>query len=288
MGKIKVSEYRHPSWGTAFTRISEAFRKYSPENIVWVPNWEDSDIFIIHVVGEGEVPVLEREHPNKVIVQHCYWTAQIDRVDYIPFWKEAKLVISFHKLTDYTDESFNFHYMPWGADPDIFTYTNRDIRTVDVLTTGYIAKDECIDKLYEAAVKADKIVHHTGRNFVEQFGWDTGHYRHLRFMPILALAGLLNYTKYTSCLRLVEGFELLGVEGLFCGARPIVFDLPTYSAYKGFAYFVNHEDDIVEQLVHILSQEPEPITDSEYEQILKTFSWKVLVPKMFSRILEEI
>ena len=92
-------------------------------------------------------------------------------------------------------------------------------------------------------------------------------------------------------LRKHEGFEIPGAEALFCGTRPLVFDLPSYRWYRGHAAFLNHSlsgKDHQEELVRALKKEPEVVSVEEMEVLHQTFAWQVIVPRMFDRIRHEL
>jgi hypothetical protein len=278
---MKIYEYRNESWGKVFDKISTAFHKHAPSDVEWVDTVEESDIQMIHIIGPGEVEVIEKS-PNRILIQQCYFTAGYKDVDYPSYWKDSLLTMSFHNLPDYTDVDFEFYRTAWGADPSLYRFLNRGPREIKAFTTGHVAKTESIDEVHSAIREVGKTLYHTGENF----SWKNG-YRHLDYMSESRLVYLLNSVQYVPCLRKIEGFELMGIEGLMCGARPIVFDLPTYDFYKGHAEIISTKN-IEDQLVEIFSREPRPVTDKEYQEILEKFSWKNIISKIFTRIYERI
>jgi glycosyltransferase involved in cell wall biosynthesis len=280
---MRIYEYTNDNWGRAFKKISKAFHDYSPPSVEWVNSPENSDINIVHVVGKGEERYL-KQLKNKIIIQHCYFTAGIDKVNYAKYWKDSLLTISFHNLPDYTDEKFSFYRMPWGADPNIYNLNNKYYRPIKVFTTGHIAETESIDLVYEAAKKSKHKMYNTGKNFK----WDSLHYQYLDFLPEEGLADLLNHTQFVTGLRKIEGFEIMSIEGLFCGARPIVYDLPTYDLYKEHAIVIDPNKDIIETLTNIFRHYPRSMSDSENRQIIEKFSWENIVKRMFKRINHEV
>lgn len=276
---IKVWEYAEPTWGFAFKRISKAFRDYSPDFIEWVDTPRHADVSLLNIVDE--VPKWMLKLPNRVIIQHVHLTGS-KNIDWLEEWKNALLTISFHPLDKYYGTDFKFLHMPWGADTK--TFFRKDFpKDFKVITTGHVALTENIDKLYLACKKLNTFMIHTGQNF----GYEKEHYKYLTYMRDSDLADVLNSTQYVSCLRENEGFEMLGIEGLFCGARPIVFDLPSYQWYKGYGIFIQQDNHIVDNLVEILSKEPTPLSEDEYKEVVQKFSWDKLVKNMFNKIAEE-
>lgn len=65
-----------------------------------------------------------------------------------------------------------------------------------------------------------------------------------------------------AALRKFEGFEIVGVEALFCGTRPIVYDMPSYRWYKGHASFVGSglsDHALFLQLTDVMRKPPQPV-----------------------------
>lgn len=275
----RIKEYTNPSWGYAFKRISKAFREYSPDWVEWVNN-DKYDLKLVHVVGGEEIPFLQKDLDKTIIIQHCYYTTYYDKWD--QFWKDALLTVSFHNLIDYTTEKFNFYRMPWGADPKIFYYDGEE-KYLDIFVTGHVAETESINEIFEAVKRTNKVMVHTGHNF--KFG--SKNYRYLEYMPDYALRKVLANTRYVAGLRKIEGFELSCVEGLFCGAVPIVYDLPTYSFYEGLAIFINPNVDVVEQLVHHLSN-PVSLSYEQYKEAVNRFSWQNIMGGFYNILWQKL
>lgn len=273
-----IYEYMHPDWGYAFKRISSALKRFAPSNIIWTSNPDAADIHFIHVVGGGDLPYI-KDTSKTVMFQHCYHTACASWIDYPSYWEQCKLVVSFHNLPTYTSKKFNFYGMPWGVDGEVFKLIDVGERNKKLFTTGHVADTECIDKLHEACKRINVDMFHTGHNL--NLG---SSYRYLNFMDDPAFVRMLNSVQYVGAMRLIEGFEMTAVEGLFCGARPIIPECSTYDWYREHAHTINTQQDIVEQIVSVISSSPEPINDEEMNLIRKRFDWKNLVPELFSTI----
>ena len=280
---MRVFEHKDHNLGKAFDRISKAFHQYSPEWIEWVSDPTISEMEILHAVGGGEVIPIENcisAGLKTIIIQHTYFTSGY--YDWPKLWEEANLTVSFHDLTKYTDKKFNFLHCPWGADKNTF-YTTTSIRNRKVFTTGHVASTECIDKLYAACVLSNKDMYHTGEDF--KFG---SRYHFLPYIEDNELRQILNESQYISCLRDVEGFEMMGIEGLFCGATPIIPNIDTYDWYSKYSKVIDMKGNIVDQLVSILNEDPKEITLPELEEIRNTFDWKTIVTNIFTKIRENI
>ena len=277
---IKLFEYQNPSWGTAFKRISKAFHDYSPSNIQWKEYAGSADVVMVHVVGTGEIPIIEKvlkAGKKIIIVAHIYRTG--GNIDWETLLPEAILSVSFHDFKSYFPNlNCNFYSTPWGVDNTII-YDMNIPKTRKILSTGYVADTECLDKLYQACVNTNNFMYHTGKNF--EFGEK---YVHIPWLNDQGFNTMLNSVQYTSCLRDIEGFEMMGAEGLFCGARPIVPDLPTYDWYEDFGYYVDMQKDIVKQLEDLLLLTPPVPKEDEMQRIRELFDWKNIVPSIFERI----
>lgn len=273
---MKLKIVTKPFFGKAFDRINQAFYKYKPDWVTFVDKNEDASI--VHVVGGEEIEPASKN--NAIIIQHCYFTTNYDKWDEL--WEKALLTISFHDLTKYTDKKFNFLQTPWGADEDIFfRIKGKEKIPKTLFTTGHVKETECHEEIYKACVETDTIMFHTGADYK----FPNRHiYRHLDYMSNTYYNNLLNTCTFTAGLRLLEGFEMHCVEGLFTETIPIIFDLPTYSYYKDFGIFVNPNKDIVNQLVNILSNYNLP--KISFEKAKEKFNWKVIMKNIYNSIGE--
>ena len=249
----KFFQVTRPEWGFAFSRIKKAIEQYAPSNIEWSKTKEEADVQIIHIVGTGEIPFIEEALDNRkkiILIQHVFFTGGV--CDWNKYWERSLLTLSFHNLIDYVPESkAHLLSLPWGCDPKEFNRLAVKKRN-KIFTTGHIAETESIDLLYEACKNTNQLMYHTGTNF----GWDTKFYKFLPFQKDHEFNLLLNSIQYVLAARKIEGFEMAAVEGLFCGCRPIVPNLPTYRWYKDHGIFIDMNKDIVKQLEIILNSTP--------------------------------
>ena len=99
--------------------------------------------------------------------------------------------------------------------------------------------------------------------------------------------------KYSACefvagLRKKEGFELPVIEGLICGARPIVFARPHYRKwFNDLAEFIpeRSRDYIIEDLTYLFKKGARPISKEEKQIALERFNWETIVKKFWKAIL---
>lgn len=277
MQVIRIKELKNPSWGRAFQRISDAIHKYAPAWVQWVESEDDADLLFIHIVGESEIPWAQKKK-DKVLIQHCYFTG--GRTVWHEYWPTAKLTVSFHDLKKYVPFDFNFISIPWGADPEKFKLANNGKRSFKAMTTGEVFETEAIDKAFEAAKATHSTLIHTGRDF----GWDKRFYQNHPLLPDNELIEFLNDSEYVIALREIEGFELMAVEGLMCGARPIVYDLDTYHWYKGHAVFIDPTKEVVPQLIEIFKTSPKSVTSEERKIIVEKFGWANIMHTFYNKL----
>lgn len=276
---MRIQELKSNGLGLCMNRISQAFQTHFP-NVEWVNL--NPDIRIIYVFGGGEVEMLDRidDLSNVVIFQVNFNTINMPTTTYLPYWKRAKLVISFHPLDTYfPNEKFNFIRTALGAEPSLFPVSNV-VRPHKVFTTGHVAETECIDLIYEACKRTGTRMLHTGHNF----NWDTKHYWFLPYMEDGAFKNILSTSQYIAGLRLVEGFEMMCIEGAMTGAVPIIPDLPTYDFYRDFGTYINVDLNITQQLEEIFSMKYEPLSPVQVELVRDTFSWSYICKRLYDRI----
>lgn len=278
--KYRLAEILDPRFGVAFKRISNALRAHSLTFVEWVRP-EEAEATIIHVVG-GEEYEKALKIKNAVVFQHCVYSTPFETAEWEKLWTKALLTVSFHDLHSYSDREFNHLSTPWGAEPGLFYRTNTP-KDVTVFTTGHVAESENIDDIYKACVNTGTHMFHTGHNF----GWPSN-YHFLNYMNDEAFRNMLNRSKYIGCLREHEGFEMMGIEGAFCGAIPIVPKLHTYRWYEGFGKFIEMDKDIVEQLEAIFKSDYKELDSESIKKIVDKFSWKRIATNIFNEIFKVI
>lgn len=215
--------------------------------------------------------------------------------------------------------NFSFHAMPWGADKEVFVRPPGDPaaeRPPHVFILGNLGEsrddDESHGALLYAAAHAGLRVRHVGDpqdslchpcpgGVVNHTAKD--HDRLLcRRLPALnnltccdfhdslgrvddaEMVREMQSARYAAVLRKFEGFELPGIESIFCGARPIVWDIPTYRWYRGHALFLDAKlkgEASTDQLEGFLRTPPKPVGDAEMEILHEKFSWQRLSPRFF-------
>lgn len=198
--------------------------------------------------------------------QQCLYTTDIPVTNWATLWNECKLTISFHDLDYYIDDKSKFLRTPLGAEPDLFPISKVQ-RMYTVFSSGHVAETECLDKVFEACVIANKTMIHTGENFK----YNDSRYQFMEYMTDSWYSSILQRVKYVTGLRIVEGFEMHCIEGAMTGAVPIIPNLPTYSYYKNFGKYINMSGDIVNQLAKIFESEYKPLSPDQIAYVRDRF-----------------
>ena len=262
------------------------------------------------------------------LTQQNAWQARPPREAFAQVWQRALLTASFQDLAaDAATGHFPFYPMPWGADEHVFVPPAdgkpANERAPSVLIFGNLGESPGDDEsngavLYAAALAGlrgrhvgdpgDSLCHPCPAGVPAAGETDTGR---LLCSPMPSLGGRapcswhdnlgrisdaamvleMQRARYAAVLRKHEGFEMPGMEALFCGARPIVFDLPSYRWYRGHAVFLNASLGGAEhaaELTAALKELPAPVAAAELEQLRAEFAWQRLVPDLFEQIASRL
>jgi len=285
----------------AFQRISAALARYAPPSVTITADRCAADLVVLYVIGPDALQAgrdLFAAGKRYIAVQCCWRSTGVGDDDWLPFWHDADLVMSYYALpaVDGGGESrFTFYHAPLGID-EVFT---REYPLVEreplVVTTGYVdgAQAEAISEVWEAAAVAGLKCFHVGPHKVEGMerlpvGWTSK-----EGVSDEELAKLYHRALVVSGLRHVEGFELPCAEGLACGARPLLFSPYTQPAmrhwYDGHSYRVPESsgDELVATLVDVLSAakvDDWPVTAEERARVLRRFDWATVCRGFWERV----
>lgn len=277
----------------AMTRVARAMEKYAPlRTIEVVRHRTDADLEVLHVIGYPEtvarVEELKQQGKKYAIIQYCIRSTQEPNTDkWMDIWAGAEWVWSYYDLVALAYEDKvkcrfnNFYHAPLGIDEE-FT---RDIpamahKVYGLTTSGYVAESECVDLAIEATKQAKLNHFHLGPKISSE-----PHVTYSLGVNDRLLASIYRRCAMVSGLRRVEGFELPVIEGMACGARPIVFDRRHYREWFGaFATFIPETDDnaqIVEN-IHTALKFYNPVSDVERFQVIEYFDWKRILSPLWN------
>jgi hypothetical protein len=264
----------------AMVRVADALVHYAPADVIFSRRPEDADVQILHAIGHDALATLKAK--EYVIIQYCMLAEHVNgrnevtRSSWADIWDGARFVWSYYDLQGRTGQT-PFYFAPLGVDEHTFRQINllRDC----VMTSGYVSGPgaEPIEEMSLAAEKLEMPIIHLGPHTVE--GMKYYPKRRTAYLNIEddTLCRLYNQTRWVSGMRYVEGFELPVLEGLACGARPIVFDRPDMRQwYNGHVVFVPETSGLELQqiLQNVLQSKPFPVTMDERNTVLEKFNWR--------------
>jgi len=307
---MKVFVNTPPGLSRAMSRVEQALMIHAPKEIEFVHSAKLADVVFLHVIGHPETAdaaqKLKDAGKQYVIIQYCLRTTQKPNTrDWLDIWQGAKLVWSYYDLhqlfkqdcgeqdepsDDLSDYDVDFYHSPLGVDASFRRSFVDEDRYIDIMTSGYVSHP-CAEAIEEAAYAA----HSLGKSMThlgpvpEGFGRTLpGNWVSVHDITDDALAGLYQRTKWVSGLRHGEGFELPALEGLACGARPILFDRPEMRQWYGdYAVFVPecHSEELEQHLVNVLKTDPLPVTAYERKQIHDYFDWSKIMHGLWQGVL---
>lgn len=312
-------------YSRAMVRISHALETYAPDTVTLVEDESSADLVILYAIGPDYLQRgrdLISSGKQYAVVQCCLETAGYGLFtarEWMEFWRDSRCVWSYfdlssesrghgfgndgHRVRD-ADCKFTFYHAPLGIDDCFITLPDPDhvspyplepatARTI--ITTGYVSHPagEAILEAWEAARLSNMAVYHVGCVH------DGDPPKPIPVPPyVLSVEGISNtdlamlysHAQWSVSLRHVEGFELPAIEGLACGARPILFDQPSLRHWYGdHAVYVPDcaGDELVSHLVRVFSSPLmwSPVTPEERENVLRKFNWKTICTGFWEKVL---
>lgn len=267
--------FSNPRNSHAIERVVQAMRKYAPESIVPVEDSLEADLVVLHVTGRNghaiqEAQEIQKHGKSYAVIQYAVAsTRNPDPQDWMPLWKDARLVWSYYDLP-----IGNLYRSPLAADPQVF-YREETEKKYLVGTLGHpdSFRAECFGEVHLAAFQVQGKVVHIGERpdsnpIVDYVSW----------IGDEDLRKVYNQCRWFSALRRKEGFEIPAVEALLCGVRPILFDTPNYRKwFDGLAEFIpeTSSEDTVKRLRNLFKKEPQPVKDAD--TIKHRFNWETIV-----------
>lgn len=268
----------------AMVRVAKALTAHVPPGVTVVDRREDADLVVSHVIGPDPIPAYD-----EVVIQYCLDSAGLDYDRWHERWVNAKLTWSYYDLPTIVGRNgFAFYHAPLGVDAP-FTKPFIDGSRAGVMTSGYVSgpKGEAIEEVAVAAHTLGIPIVHLGPEGIA--GMTTKiPMRSILGIPDGPLANQYRQVKWVSGLRHVEGFELPALEGLCCGARPIVFDRADMRQwYDGHAVFVPEcsGEELIGHLVNVLLSEPSPVLADERAWAAERFDWGPIARGFWERAL---
>lgn len=308
---MKVHIALPPVESHSFRRIDTALKRYAPMGVTFVEDEARADLVVFLVIGYPEtVAGIERVQSRGqkyAMLQACMRSTQRPSTkDWEPLWQGAACVWSYYDLRRLAAEDarlascdgpedvraliestflrgVNFYYAPLGCDAAVFRNTGEHQRFT-MFTSGYIPESEGVLEAVEAARRVDATVIHLGPPD-DRYG---PHVTTALGISDQKLAQRYSESAFVAGLRRCEGFEFPAVEGLLCGARPIMFDAPHYRQwFDGFAEFIPERDfeTVVNALERLFRAGARPVTTEEREAAVERFNWRTIVGGFWDRLV---
>ena len=268
-------------------RVLTNLVKYLPPNFTIVDDPLLADLTIVHVVGRHDhvtqrVQKIKNAGHQYAIIQYVLQSCRNpDPNDWLELWNGAKVVWSYYDLKNYIP---NIYHAPLAADSNIFYKENNIEKKYLVGTNSDNYKTECIGEIGLAAYGAKGKVVHFGTHFGSDPNVDD--------VGIVkddnALRAVYNSCKWFSALRRYDGFEIIALEALLCGVRPIMFDTPNYRQwFNGLAEFIPEVSagEVTRILRGVFRKEPRLVTDNEISEIKLKFNWEKIIKGFWERCL---
>lgn len=287
----------------AMTRVANALTFHSPSDVEIVQDRMVADLVVLHTIGYPEtlefIEMLMKQNKKFAIIQYCFKTTQRPTAkDWMPLWQEASVVWSYYNLAKASlDENIlpeaNFYHSPLGVDPIFKSQIGSSLnhRPIGVMTSGFVSANcaEAIEEVAWAATKNNLSVVHLGPKNVVGMRNIPLNWTSIHNIPDDKLAEYYAKSMWVSGLRHGEGFELPVLEGLICGARPLVFDRPDMTQwFEDYAVKIPEYSDevLIEELSQIFKYQPKPVSLEERKEIAARFSWEPIVEGFWRKLRE--
>jgi hypothetical protein len=264
-------------------RVARALAAYAPPTVNVVSDLDKADLQIVHAIGWGSFEKLPRI--PRAIVQYCVRsTEDSNPTNWLIEWQNAKVVWSYYDLKKYVSgRTFNFYYAPLGVSRVAFFPRVGAEKVYGVATSGYVPESESVREVFDACQEVGLRQFHLGPPIipcppaVSRLGISDNE-----------LAQYYSESRYVSGLRRCEGFELPALEGLVCGARPILYKQESHLHWYGsLAEYVDegHPDDVRDQLISLLKGQYRSVTDQERIQAYMKFDWATICRNFWREVL---
>lgn len=280
------------TYSPSMLRVARALGKRAPEGVLIVPTLNLSDVVLLHTIGHD---AMERAREIKesgrryIVAQYCCG----DRSPWSEFWKQAEFVWSYYDLTKEAEEcGFNFYNSPLGIDEAFLADPIEPVERRNlILTSGHVSssQSEPIEEVWKAAEILGIEAIHIGPNRVAGMKYYPPNWRSVGGVSDHVLAHLNRQAAWVSAMRHVEGFEMPAIEGLACGAKPIVFRQDSTQYWYGdigSVMFIEESSGnaLVESLISAIQRTKILTRIDEREIVLQRFNWDSICAGFWERL----
>lgn len=286
-----------PNNSRGLKRVYDALIKYKPDSVEVTKNADEADLTILHINGRWEhnwrrVQHLRDAGKEYAMIQYCLRsTMKPNTSHWLYMWENARCTWSYYDLPQlakddgYEYQSENFYYAPLGVDATVFRERQAFTRgnyTILVHSQSYLT--ESLKECYRASIAVGGNTLHIGDS-MNKDGMLS-----IKDITDEEMASLYSQCYFVSGLRRIEGFEQPVIEGLLCGARPIVFDRPEMRKwFNEFAVFIPElsREDTVDILIDLFRNKDKvlPITEHEKALAIERFDWSIIVGNFWKKVL---
>lgn len=279
----------------AMVRVARALERFAPTEVEITHDNNRADLIVFHFIDypKCELKSVRDRHQQYAVIQYCYRTTGAEFHHWLPIWNGALVVWSYYNL--YRGQ--NFYHAPLGIDPCFAMSLPSNVSRDIVITTGYVngVSAEPIEECWSAINALNMNGMHVGPRNVQGMN-QPANWESLEGVSDGRLVELYQRAKWVLALRHIEGFELLALEGLACGARPIVFDQPSMRRWYGeHAVYVDdcNGDELVSKLVAVMGMSnglshPFPVSEGERRHVIDKFQWAHICQGFWSKVMESL
>lgn len=280
--------------GQGIKRVARELVHHAPVEVTFTTDRHDADHIVHHVVGVGNFSavalpeLIAQDAKPYSMVQYCVRTSEWSPFHWWTLWQAATVVWSYYDLPALLPSGAGqpgwFYHAPLGVSRDIAdAAAPQSTRDYLVGTSGYVAEAECIDVWAEVARQFSQKQAHLGpplRCFTDTVATYQG-------LKDAELGRLWSRCQFVNGLRATEGFELPAIEGLACGARPVVFDRPEHRQWlQDMAEYIDEAQPVLPQLQRLVINPYRPVDPLESTRARYQFDWKRICAGFWSRLLE--
>jgi D-inositol-3-phosphate glycosyltransferase len=278
-----------PGLSRAMHRVVNALAQTCAENgFERVDHEINAELVILHVIGFPEtveaVERLKAEGKKYGLIQYCMRTTQKPNTrDWLGLWGGAEIVWTYYDLPAMIAEDsvgltvgINLYMSPLGGNSKVFRPWPVQ-KKAEIMTSGYVAESEGVKEAAEATRRVGGRMIHLGPE--SEIGYLGDHVGFMFNVNDGILSQGMARCKYVAALRRGEGFELPGVEGLLCGARPVCFDQPHYRKWYGdFAEYIpeGSPEEVTDALEKLFAGPYREVTTEEIKQAAELFNWQTI------------
>ncbi len=274
----------YDSYGISRAALNIA--KYMPKDLEVTTDPDSADLVVIHVNGRHDHNVRYAQKTlargaKYVVVQYVLGSCRNPNPEeWKDLWDDAKFVWSYYDLGKYIK---NFYHAPLAADPEKFYVMPEVEKQYLIGTNGNSYDSECLGEVRMAAYEVNGKVLHVGPEYAKDPMVTT-----LSNISDDKLRECYNMCRNFSALRRKDGFEMVAIESLLCGVRPIMFDTPNYRQwFDGLVEFIPEGTpaETMREIRGLLRTERNPVTLEDINEVKRRFNWEVIIKGFWDRCL---